>query len=53
MSDIRSQVVSRVFAYQPRRWNAEPLGSMEVAPSGTVTGKTKPTKAKKKRRRHK
>jgi hypothetical protein len=53
MGDIRAQVVSRVFAYQPRRWNATPLGAMEVAASGTVTGKQKPTKTKKKRRRHK
>ena len=53
MGDIRAQVVSRVFAYQPRRWNANPLGAMEVAASGTVTGKQKPTKTKKKRRRHK
>ncbi len=55
MGDIRSQVVSRVFAYQPRRWNASPLGTTEVvaaaqtsaAPSG------KPSKTKKKRKRHK
>ena len=53
MGDIRSQVVSRVFAYQPRRWNANPLGAMEVAAAGTVTGKTKTAKKKKKRRRHK
>ena len=53
MSDIRAQVVSRVFAYQPRRWSADPLGAMEVAAAGTVTGKTKSAKKKKKRRRHK
>ena len=54
MSDIRAQVVSRVFAYQPRRWNATPLGAPQVAASGTVTSKkTKPSKNKKKRRRHK
>ena len=53
MSDIRSQVVSRVFAYQPRRWNASPLGTVEVASSGTVTNKSKPAATKKKRRRHK
>ncbi len=55
MSDIRSQVVSRVFAYQPRRWNASPLGAMEAATSASskTTTSAKPTKTKKKRRRHK
>ena len=53
MSDIRSQVVSRVFAYQPRRWNASPLGAVEAASSGTMTNKSKPAATKKKRRRHK
>jgi preprotein translocase subunit SecA len=52
MSDIRSQVVSRVFAYQPRRWNADPLGTMQMAVSGSVTSKTKEAKKKKKRKRH-
>ncbi|OQX63730.1 MAG: hypothetical protein B5M51_04790 [Anaerolinea sp. 4484_236] len=53
MGDIRSQVVSRIFAYQPRRWNAQPLGAAEtVAPTAeTKTGK--PGKKKKKRKRHK
>lgn len=54
MSDIRSQVVSRVFAYQPRRWNASPLGGIEAATSSTNTASAaKPSKTKKKRRRHK
>ena len=55
MSDIRAQVVSRVFAYQPRRWNATPLGALEAAPAGQ-SGKVttaKPDKTKNKRRRHK
>ncbi len=54
MSDIRSQVVSRVFAYQPRRWNASPLGAVEAANTVSDTAqKSKPTKTKKKRKRHK
>ncbi len=54
LGDIRSQVVSRVFAYQPRHWNASPLGTQEAvaAPSNTAQ-QSKPTKTKKKRRRHK
>jgi preprotein translocase subunit SecA len=56
MGDIRSQVVSRVFAYQPRRWNANPLGAVEAAttaptPQGKAAQAGKPDKAKKKRRR--
>ena len=54
MSDIRSQVVSRVFAYQPRRWNANPLGAVEAASiASNSPQKSKPTKTKKKRKRHK
>jgi preprotein translocase subunit SecA len=52
LSDIRSQVVSRVFAYQPRRWNANPLGATETV-STSATQQSKPTKTKKKRKRHK
>ncbi len=55
MGDIRSQVVSRVFAYQPRRWNASPLGTVEMAAAQTSQGKAaaagKAEKAKKKRKR--
>ncbi len=55
LDDIRSQVVSRVFAYQPRRWNAQPLGVVldTNAISAQTTQKSKLTKTKKKRRRHK
>jgi preprotein translocase subunit SecA len=55
LSDIRSQVVSRVFAYQPRRWKAQPLGVVldTNAISTQTTQNAKPTKTKKKRRRHK
>ncbi len=52
LGDIRSQVVSRVFAYLPRRWNANPLGSVDVVLSPSVS-KQKTIKQKKKRRRHK
>ena len=55
LSDIRSQVISRVFAYQPRRWKAQPLGVVldTNAISTQTTQNAKPTKTKKKRRRHK
>ena len=54
LGDIRSQVVSRVFAYQPRRWNANPLGAtVEAKTDSASVQKIKPTKEKKKRRRHK
>jgi len=55
MGDIRSQVVSRVFAYQPRRWNATPLGAVEAGSTASSGGaeKSKPIKTKKKRKRHK
>jgi len=55
LGDIRSQVVSRVFAYQPRHWNASPLGATETiaAPTTNAVKQAKPTKTKKKRRRHK
>ena len=54
LGDIRSQVVSRVFAYQPRRWNANPLGAtIEAKTSSDTAQRSKPIKTKKKRRRHK
>ncbi len=56
LSDIRAQVVSRVFAYQPRRWDASPLTFIAppaAAESDSAQPSGKPTKTKKKRRRHK
>jgi len=50
MSDIRAQVVSRVFAYQPRRWNAQSFGG--TSSPQPVQQPTK-KKKKKKRKRHK
>jgi preprotein translocase subunit SecA len=52
LGDIRSQVVSRVFAYQPRRWNAQPLGTVvEATSTSKETPAAKPEKKKKRRRR--
>ena len=52
LDDVRTQVVSRVFAYLPRRWNANPLGTVDVVLSPSVSKqKAKPTK--KRRKRHK
>ncbi|MBT3338409.1 MAG: hypothetical protein HN855_01290 [Anaerolineae bacterium] len=53
MGDIRSQVVSRVFAYQPRRWNANPLGAETASVQTSAAPSGKPKKTKKKRKRHK
>ena len=54
LGDIRSQVVSRVFAYLPRRWNANPLGTVDVVlPPSVSKREVKPTKQKKRRKRHK
>jgi preprotein translocase subunit SecA len=51
LGDIRSQVVSRVFAYQPRHWNAQPLGTVVEAASAPKKASAKPEKKKKRRRR--
>lgn len=56
MGDIRSLVISRVFAYQPRRLQLTLSGSGEsVAPAPAQSkSPAKPTKKKKrKRKRHK
>ncbi|MBT7075723.1 MAG: hypothetical protein HN922_12510, partial [Anaerolineae bacterium] len=52
LDDIRSQVVSRVFAYLPRRWNANPLGSADVVTSaGASQAKLLKNKKKSKKKR--
>ncbi|MCP4142872.1 MAG: hypothetical protein GY755_21730 [Chloroflexi bacterium] len=52
LGDIRSQVVSRVFAYQPRIQNAQPLGTVvEAASASKKAPAAKPEKKKKRRRR--
>ncbi|MCF6277893.1 MAG: hypothetical protein L3J16_03990, partial [Anaerolineales bacterium] len=53
MGDIRAQVISRIFAYQPRRWSVQALGSETVTP--VAKGKPAATggSGKKKRKRHK
>ncbi len=52
LGDIRSQVVSRVFAYQPRRWSAQPLGTVvKTASASKEAPAAKPEKKKKRRRR--
>ena len=55
MGEIRAQVISRVFAYQPRRWNVQSLGSESAAPVAAPATKSesKPSAGKKKRKRHK
>ena len=56
LSDIRAQVVSRVFAYQPRRRSVQAIGSTDAAPlaaSPAAVAQQKPTKKKKRRKRHK
>ena len=55
MADIRSQVISRVFGYQPRRYRAEPLGAPEPAPAPAEAKsetKSKSRRRHKKRKRH-
>ncbi|NOY99068.1 MAG: hypothetical protein GXP40_07685 [Chloroflexi bacterium] len=54
MEDIRSLVISRIFAYQPRRWSANPLGTAEGAAPASAPqgGKKKGKRKKKKRKRH-
>jgi len=55
MSDIRSLVISRVFAYQPRRIQLTLSDSAESVAPAPAQAKTpaKPTKKKRKRKRHK
>jgi len=56
LSDIRSLVISRVFAYQPRRiqLTLSDSGESPAAPQIQATGQAAPSnKKKKKRRRHK
>ncbi len=52
LDDVRAQVVSRVFAYLPRRWDAKPIGTVDVVLSPSIA-KGKTEKEKKKRKRHK
>ncbi len=54
LGDIRAQVVSRVFAYLPRRWNASPIGTTDAAPAAAASpAPVKEKKTKKRRKRHK
>jgi preprotein translocase subunit SecA len=56
LADIRSLVISRVFAYQPRRIQLNPSESVDVpvSPQKQTTEQVKPSgKKKNKRKRHK
>jgi len=53
MADIRSLVISRVFAYQPKRIQITLADAGPAPTPAPVQGSTaKPEKKKKKRRRH-
>ena len=55
MADIRSQVISRIFAYQPRRFRAEPFAAAESLPAPVAPAsepKKKGRRRHKKRKRH-
>ncbi len=55
MADIRSQVISRIFAYQPRRFRAEPFAAAESLPAAVAPAsepKKKGRRRHKKRKRH-
>jgi preprotein translocase subunit SecA len=53
LEDIRSAVISRVFAYQPRRWSAAPVESAEASgPQQAPARGTGPDESAKKKKRH-
>ncbi len=54
LSDVRAAVISRVFAYQPRRIEITPADTSEALPPGAEGARAgeQPSAAKKKRKRH-